>query len=427
MAEEADAGAARGDNTGDTWVGIWGASPQPAAAGDLPPEPFTRDGRVLADATLRQTLRVTADTGLIRLRVTNAFGAAPLHVGRVSVALPDKGKAGVAEIEAGTARELTFAGQAATVVPPGAETASDPIEFSGTAGANVTVTLWLPDGVHEADGITTHAGSRTTSWVTPGDHVTDGALPGAEPVDHWYFLSGVDAQSGQGMAGAAATVVCLGDSLTDGRGSTTNGNDRWPDQLLDRLRTAENTEGNANAVAFVNQGIGGNRVLADGLGPAILSRLDRDVLAVPGVRWLIVYAGVNDIGMADATSEAQQQVAADLCNAYENIALKARAAGLKVYGATLTPFGGNDPYDDAAITGKGTTGSGGHREAARQSVNAWIRAGGAFDAVLDFDAAVRHRGAKRRLAERFDEGDHLHLSPAGYQSLAAAVPSEIFH
>jgi lysophospholipase L1-like esterase len=407
MADDSSTGGNIGGNTGDNWVGIWGASPQPAAPADLPPEPFTRDGLVLADATLRQTLRVTADTGLIRLRITNAFGDAPLHVGRVCVALPEQGKAGVAEIEAGTARELTFAGQAATVVPPGAETASDPLDFTVTAGANVTVTLWLPDGVRS---VTTHAGSRTTSWAASGDHVTDGALPAAEPVDHWYFLSGVDAQPVATMDSATATAVCLGDSLTDGRGSTTNGNDRWPDQLLDRLRA----EG--KPVAFVNQGIGGNRVLNEGLGPAILSRLDRDVLAVPGVRWLIVYAGVNDIGTADATSEAQQQVAADLCGAYENIALKARAAGLMVYGATLTPFGGNDPYDDPE----------GRREAARQSVNAWIRAGGAFDAVLDFDAAVRHPGAKRRLAERFDEGDHLHLSPAGYQSLAAAVPSEIF-
>jgi lysophospholipase L1-like esterase len=401
---------AEGDNRsadgGDNWVAIWGASPQPAAPADLPPA-FTRDGRVLADATLRQTLRVTADTDVIRLRVTNAFGAAPLRVGRVSVALPEGGRAGGAGIEAGTARELTFGGQPDVIVAPGAEAVCDPLDFSVTVGANLTVTLWLPAGVRVEDGVTTHAGSRTTSWAASGDRVTDGALSGAEPVDHWYFLSGVDAPSSE-----SATAVCLGDSLTDGRGSTTNGNDRWPDQLLDRLRA----EGKANGIAFVNQGIGGNRVLADGLGPAILSRLDRDVLAVPGVRWLIVYAGVNDIGTADATSEAQQQVAADLCGAYENIALKARAAGLMVYGATLTPFGGNDSYDDPE----------GHREAARQSVNAWIRAGGAFDAVLDFDAAVRHPGAKRRLAERFDEGDHLHLSPAGYQSFAAAVPSEIF-
>ncbi|MGH3297570.1 MAG: SGNH/GDSL hydrolase family protein, partial [Trebonia sp.] len=217
-------------------------------------------------------------------------------------------------------------------------------------------------------------------------------------------------EAGPGQVTAAAVI--LGDSLTDGRGSTTNGNDRWPDQLLDRLRS----HGDSAGVAVLNQGIGGNQVLRDGLGPSIVSRLDRDVLAVSGVEWLVVFAGVNDIGAADATQAAQRQVAAELCSAYEEIAAKAHAAGITVYGATLTPFAGSGPYDDPA----------GHREAARQAVNAWIRASDRFDAVLDFDHAVRDPLTPRRLRPSLDGGDRLHLNPAGYQALASAVPASLF-
>ena len=174
--------------------------------------------------------------------------------------------------------------------------------------------------------------------------------------------------------------------------------------------------GDGAGIAVLNQGIGGNRVLRDGLGPRVLARLDRDALAVSGVAWLVVFAGVNDIGAADATGAAQRQVAADLCAAYEQIATKARAAGIGVYGATLTPFGGSEPYDDPA----------GHREAARQAVNAWIRACRGFDAVLDFDQAVRDPLHQRQGQAALDGGDHLHLNPAGYRALAGAVPAGLF-
>jgi lysophospholipase L1-like esterase len=172
----------------------------------------------------------------------------------------------------------------------------------------------------------------------------------------------------------------------------------------------------AGSIALLNQGIGGNRVLGDGLGSAVLDRLNRDALAVAGVKWLVVFAGVNDIGAADATDAAQRHVAAALCAAYERIAAEARAAGVGVYGATLTPFGGNEPYDDPA----------GHREAARQAVNAWIRDGRGFDAVFDFDQAVRDPRHARRVRPTLDSGDHLHLNPAGYRALAGAVPAGSF-
>jgi lysophospholipase L1-like esterase len=314
----------------------------------------------------------------------------------------------VSSIEPGTSRALSFAGRPGVVVPAGAQAVSDPIDFPLAAAANVTVTTYLAAGQRASGGITSHPGSRTTSFLVVGDHVADQQLAGAVPVDHWYFLVALEARSGP----ATAAAVILGDSLTDGRGSTTNGNDRWPDQLLDLLRSS----GDGAGTALLNQGIGGNRVLRDGLGPSVVSRLDRDVLAVSGVKWLVVFAGVNDIGVADATGAAQRQVAAELCAAYEQIAAKARAAGIGVYGATLTPFGGSEPYDDPA----------GHREAARQVVNAWIRASDRFDAVLDFDQAVRDPLIPRRLRPSLDGGDHLHLNPAGYRALAGAVPAGLF-
>jgi lysophospholipase L1-like esterase len=201
-------------------------------------------------------------------------------------------------------------------------------------------------------------------------------------------------------------VVMLGDSLTDGRGSTTNGNDRWPDQFADRVR----------GLPVLNQAAGGNRVLNDGLGPNALARLDRDVLAQSGVEWLIVFEGVNDIGTAAATPEAQQQVAADLIAAYEQIVVRAHAQGITVYGATVTPFGGNTNYDDPA----------GLREAARQQVNHWIRTSRVFDAVIDFDKVARDPAAPRQLLPAYDTGDHLHLNPTGYRALADAVPARLF-
>lgn len=417
------------------WVGIWSAAPQSAEPADLPPRPFTRDGLALPDSTLRQTIRVSAAARRIRLRLSNAFGAAELHVGRVCVALPAGGRAGVSAIAAGigvagTPVELTFAGHPGAHVPPGAEAVSDPFDFSVAAAANVSVSLWLPTGQPVGAGITAHAGSRTTSFVAPGDQAGDPDLDGADRVEHWYFLAGVDAHVKRSVAGGtgvlhgpSAAVAFLGDSLTDGRGSTTNGNDRWPDQLLDRMLSGGGTGSMAGrdadgtfGVALLNQGIGGNRVLRDGLGPTVIDRLDRDVLAVSGVRWLTLFVGVNDIGGEPARPAAQRQVAAELCAAYEKITARAHAADISVICATLTPFGGNALYDDPA----------GHREATRQSVNAWIRGRGGFDHVLDFDAAARDPVVPRRLQPRFDSGDHLHLSPAGYRALANAVPANLF-
>ncbi len=389
------------------WVHTWAAMPQLTEPGNLPPPPFTQDGLVLADATVRQTVRVSVGGNELRLRFSNAFGGTALPITAVSVARPVGGQAGVSAVEPGSARPVTFNGRASVVVPVGAQMVSDPVWFPLTARANLTVTTYLADG-QASNEITSHPGSRTTTHLLAGNHVADAELAGATPTDHWYFLSGVEVPTPR----TTSTAVMLGDSLTDGRGSTTNLNDRWPDQLLDRLQSRPATAG----VAVVNQAAGGNRVLNDGLGPNALARLDRDVLAQSGVRWLVVFEGVNDIGTAEATEAAQKQVAADLIGAYEQIVVRAHAQGIRVYGATLTPFGGNTAYDDP----------GGFREAARQTVNQWIRTGGRFDAVLDFDRASRDPAQPRQLLPALDVGDHLHLNPAGYKVLADAVPDRLF-
>jgi lysophospholipase L1-like esterase len=275
------------------------------------------------------------------------------------------------------------------------------------ARTNLAVTIHLVRGL-PSTGVTSHPGSRTTSHALTGDHVDATELPGAAGIDHWYLLSALEVRAPT----SSAAAVMVGDSLTDGRGSTTNLNDRWPDVLADRLHRHRGTAG----VAVVNQAGGGNRVLDDGIGPNALARLDRDVLAHSGVRWLLLCEGINDIGTATAIPTAQRAVVDDLTAAYDQIVIRAHALGIRVYGATLPPFGGNPEYDDPA----------GRREGARRAVNRWIRTGRRFDAVVDFDAAVRDTADPGRLRAAYDVGDHLHLNPAGYRALAHAVPVRLF-
>ncbi|MFF0461468.1 SGNH/GDSL hydrolase family protein [Streptomyces mexicanus] len=389
------------------WVNTWTAMPQLTEPANLPPAPFTGDHAVLVDTTVRQTLRVSTGGHRLRLRFSNAFGDTPLPLTAVTVARPRDGRSGVSAIEPGTTHRVTFSGRTSTTVPVGAQVVSDPLDLDLPAASRLTVTVYLADG-QQSLALTSHPGSRTTSYLVRGDHTGDTDLPGATPVDHWYLLSDVEVLAGS----ATRAVAVLGDSLSDGRGSTTNADNRWPDQLYDRFRARPATAG----LAVLNQAAGGNRVLDDGLGPNALARLDRDVLARSGVAWLIVFEGVNDIGTAEATPAAQRRVTDDLIAAYQQIVVRAHAQGIRVYGATLLPFGGNTLYDDPA----------GEREKSRRAVNRWIRAGGHFDAVIDFDRAVRDPAAPSRLRPTLQVGDWLHLNPEGYRILADTVPAGLF-
>ncbi|MGW4207201.1 SGNH/GDSL hydrolase family protein [Lentzea sp. NPDC004789] len=385
---------------GARWVNTWVSMPQLCEPGNMPPPPFTQDNLVLANATLRQTVRVTIGGRRMRLRFSNAFGGANLPITAVTVALATK--AGGSAVVPGTVRRVTFNRRSSVDIPVGALAVSDPLDFALKPGTNVTVSVYLADG-QASSSITAHPGSRTTSHLLAGNHVEADDLSGATTTDHWYFFSGIE------VVAEAAAVVVIGDSLTDGRGSTTNGNDRWPDRLFDRLQAER------RGVAVLNQAAGGNRVLHDGLGPSVLARLDRDLLAQSGVAWLLLFEGINDIGTAAPDESSQKKVAEDLLAGYEQILDRAHAHDLAVFGATLLPFGGSF-YDDP----------GGFRETARQTVNRWIRTSRRFDAVIDFDAAVRDPAAPRQLLPAVDVGDHLHLNPAGYRVLAEAVPTRLF-
>jgi len=388
------------------WVNTWTSMPQLTEPGNMPPPPFTGDGAVLVDSTLRQTLHVSVGGRRMRVRFSNAFGDTPLTITSAHVALPAGGAAGVSAIQPESDRALTFQGRAGVTIPAGAQIVSDDLSFDVAPLSNLTVTIYLAEGQPSLN-ITSHPGSRTTSYMVAGNRVADVDLAGATRADHWYFVSGLEVRADEHTAAA----VMLGDSLTDGRGSTTNMNDRWPDQLSTRLQGRAETAG----VAIVNQAAGGNRVLNDGLGPNALARLDRDVLAQSGVRWLIVFEGINDIGTAAATEQAQQKVASDLIGAFEQIIVRAHAQDIAVYGATLLPFEGSFYFDDTRL-----------REAARQTVNAWIRTSGKFDRVIDFDLAARDPARPTFLAPALDVGDHLHMNPAGYRALADAVPARLF-
>jgi lysophospholipase L1-like esterase len=385
---------------GDDWVSSWGASQQiPEPQNSLAPED-------LSDATLRQIVHLSLGGSALRVHLSNAFGNEALHFTSVHVAHSLSPKA--AAINPASDRALTFAGSADITIPPGAEYVSDPLEMPVAPLSDVAVTFHLDAPPAQETG---HPGSRSTSYYVHGDQVNAADLPDAKHVDHWYQLTEIDVRSQSG----SGVVVALGDSITDGHAATTNGNDRWPDVLAARLQASKKTQ----KVGVSNQGIGGNHLLTDGLGPNVLARFDRDVLAPAGVRWLIVFEGVNDLGGLARTGEvpAEQHAAlvARLTAAYEQIIARAHVHGLRVYGATITPYTGSDYYHPGQWS-----------EADRQAVNAWIRADGHFDAVIDFDAVVRDPEHPEHLLPAFDCGDHLHPSPAGYKALGDAIPLDLF-
>lgn len=356
----------------------------------------------MTDASLRQIVRLSTGGQRIRIRISNAFGTAPLSLRAASLARPVRVDG--AGVRAGSIVPLRFGGRAAAVVPAGSDWLSDPVAMRVAAFDDLAVTFHLAGEPGEQ---TAHPGSRATSWLGRGDATRDAAMPGAAATEHWFNLSGVEVEA----CGPRGAVAVLGDSITDGRGSTTNGNNRWPDLLARRLAGDPRTRG----VAVLNQGIGGNRVLADGLGPSALARLDRDVLALPQVRDLVVFEGVNDIG---TLSRAERPTAADadalferLTAAYAQIVVRARARGIRVHGATITPFGASDYYHATPLI-----------EGLRQRVNAWIRAPGHFDSVIDMERAVADPARPDRLDPALDTGDGLHPNPAGFARMAAAVP-----
>jgi len=371
----------------------FGPGPGRGGRGFTPPPPLN-----FKNQTLREIVHTSLGGNRVRVVFSNAFGTLPLEVGAAHVALREKD----AMIAAKTGRPLTFGGHPSTMIAAGAVVVSDPVSLEIPAAADLAVDLYLPgDTAASPSPLTTHQGAQQQNYVSAdGNHAGEADFAGATTTNQWFFLARVEVSAPE----TAGAVVAFGDSITDGTRSTPNTNNRWPDELARRLAAAK------MPIAVLNEGIAGNRVLCDGAGVSALARFDRDVLVQPGAKYVIVLESINDIGIG-RTSPVPS--ANDLIAAHRQLIDRAHASGLKIYGATLTPFDGA-----AYFTEEG--------EAKRQAVNAFIRTGKAYDGVVDFDAAVRDPMAPSKIQMKFNPGDNLHMNDAGYQAMAAAIDLSLF-
>lgn len=346
-----------------------------------------RMGEGVADRGYRLVVHTSVGGDGLRVRLSNAFGDRPVTFDNVYAGVQKAG----AELVAGSNRRLTFGGAGSVTVPAGATASSDPLPGRVPAATDLVISLHSPDAAGPATG---HGMAMQTSYLAQGDHTAEaGAAHWTDAVGSWFYLDAVSVRT----ATATGAVVALGDSITDGWQSSTDLNRRWPDYLARRLRKADST-----VQGVANEGISGNKVLADGAGQSALGRFQRDVLSQPGVRTVFLFEGVNDLKSHSGVT------AADLIAGYRQIIDRAHAAGKCVVGATVGPFKGWSEWDPAA-------------ETVRQEVNAFVRDGGAFDGVTDFDHILRSPYDPERILPFFDNGDHLHPNDKGMQALADAV------
>jgi lysophospholipase L1-like esterase len=336
-----------------------------------------------------------------RIEISNAFGAQALMVGAAHVALRQKESA----IVPGSDRALTFSGKPSCTIPPGALMISDPVDLEIPQLGDLAISLYLPG---ETGLPTTHSTGLHTTYVSgPGDFTSAAAIASGTMSRAWYYISGVDVVA----PASTGVIVAFGDSITDGATSTVDADQSWPSHFARRLLSSPATAG----FAIVNEGISGNRLLRDLAGANALARLDRDALVQPGAKWMVLLEGINDIGRGTArNAQASDAVTVDeLTGAMRQIVDRAHLRGIKVIGATLTPYEGAAYYSEAG-------------EVMRQAVNQWIRTGGAFDAVIDFDAAVRDPNNPKQIRTDYNIRDHLHPNDAGYKAMSEAIDLAIF-
>jgi lysophospholipase L1-like esterase len=383
------------------WVSSWASAQQvPEPRNALPPGD-------LENATLRQVIRPSLGGSRARLRLSNVYGTTPLTLDNIRIARAAKPDS--SEIDPHSSRAVTFSRQERVTIPAGAYMVSDPIDMRVEARNHLAVSIWFPAPPGQQ---TSHPGSRATSYIQPGNHVETEVLAEAEQVDHWYQLAGLDVESGD----TSRALLVIGDSITDGFGVQPNTDRRWTDFLVARIEEDPKLDG---TLAVLNVGLGGNRLLLDGLGPNGLARFDRDVLDRPGARHVIVALGVNDLGTLSRNESAAQRdheiLVQQMITAYEQMVARARQNDIGITGATITPFRGSTFYPSDELT-----------EASRRAINTWIRTPGNFDAVIDFDALLRSPSDPAKMDARFDSGDHLHPSIAGYEAMAEYIPLDLF-
>ena len=378
------------------WINTWIASPEARWNGDFPLP--TNLPHQLWDQTVRQVARVSIGGSRVRILLSNAYGTHPLKIGSADIALSRKD----ASIVPGSDRVLTFGGKTSVVIPPGAPMLSDPVDLDVAALSHLAVSLYLPDPTAPASF---HWDARQTAYVGAGNQTAATSLKVDSTLTTRVFLAAIQVEAAPGTR----TVVALGDSITDGDGATMDADARWPDFLAQRLAPRD--------VAVLNAGISGGRMLRDKMGVNALARFQRDVLAQPGICAVIVLMGINDIAWKDTPLALSDEstTAQDLIAGYQQLIARAHARGVRIIGATLTPFEG--ALEDTPMRGYYGAGT----ERIRQQVNDWIRHSGAFDAVIDFDAILRDPAHPTRLLPAYDSGDHLHPGDVGNRIMAEAI------
>jgi lysophospholipase L1-like esterase len=374
------------------WVGTWTAAPAPA------------EGAAFANHTLRMIPRVSIGGTTVRVRIANAYGVRPLAIGTAYVGLRGSGPA----VVPGSNRRLTFGGETNATIAAGALVVSDPVELSFAPLSDLAVSVHLPQDLPAAFGITGRYARQTNYVSPPGDFAADEVMPVGRLTDDWYFVCGVDVVA----PAETGAVVAVGDSLTDANISTHDGHHSWPSQLARRLAARPR----GRPMAVMNEGLGGNRILHDIRGDSGLRRFDRDVLAQPGVTHTIIMLGTNDLRNRPGKPE-EEVTAPQMIAGLKQFAVRGHARGIKVIPATLTPFE-NETFLPGAWNPR--------REAVRQAVNDWLRKTDDFDAIVDFDRALRDPDHPTSMLPVYDCGDHLHPSDAGYRAMGDAIDLSLF-
>ncbi len=375
------------------WVGTWATSPA-----------SSETGVAFNNHTIRMNPRVSIGGDTVRVRISNAYGNGNLAIGATYVGIREKGPS----IVPGSERKLTFGGVGSATVAAGALVISDAVELEVKPLADLAVSLYLPGEISTDFQITGRYARQTNYISPPGDFAAEVTMPVGTITDEWFFVSGIDVLARTEAGG----VVALGDSLTDANISTHDAYSRWPDQLARRLVARHG----GRSLGVMNQGLGGNRILHDLRGDSGLRRFDRDVLAQPGVTHAIVMLGTNDLRNRIAKPE-QEVTAEQLIAGLGQMALRAQTRGIKLFGATLTPFG-NETFLPGAWNPV--------REGHRAAVNDWIRNGGVLDGIVDFDEALRDPERPTQMLPIYDCGDGLHPSDLGYCSMGDAIDLTLF-